>query len=229
MELPRHIRDVHSLPTQLDSACRSRPEIIHIQSFPDRLCFKASASYHDDPGVLNRYQELKYPKINKGEYYHYRAGGPNPSSQMISLVMGTLYGRFIEKDIQNFQDFHIAVLDIFNTFNSALPGKHFDVPPRSDIEACYTQWKDAPGLKKRKVFVNFIAEYVNLNKLDDYTVLTGIVIPPAAMAVKKVGENVPQLKIIKAIPDVVFVPSATVLALISAKLSRRIFLKNLNP
>ncbi|KAK4791891.1 hypothetical protein SAY86_022326 [Trapa natans] len=156
-------------------------------------------------------------------------GGPNPSSQMISLVMGTLYGRFIEKDIQNFQDFHIAVLDIFNTFNSALPGKHFDVPPRSDIEACYTQWKDAPGLKKRKVFVNFITEYVNLNKLDDYTVLTGIVTPPAAMAVKKVGENVPQLKIIKAIPDVVFVPSATVLALISAKLSRRIFLKNLNP
>lgn len=84
-------------------------------------------------------------------------------------------------------------------------------------------------MKKRKIFINFITKNVNLNKLDDYTVITGIVTPPAAMGIKKAGENVPQLKLIKAIPDVVFVPSATVLALISVKLSRRIFLKNLAP
>lgn len=65
---------------------------------------------------------------------------------------------------------------------------------------------------------------VNLSKLDDCTMITGLITPPAAMVAKKAGGNVPQLKIIKAIPDVIFVPSATVLALISAKLSRRIIL-----
>ncbi|OWM64864.1 hypothetical protein CDL15_Pgr028581 [Punica granatum] len=62
---------------------------------------------------------------------------------MIGLTMGTFYWRFVEKDITNFEEFHIAVLDI-------------------------------------------------------------------SMVIKKTGENVPQLKIVKAIPDVVFVPSATV-------------------
>ncbi|PKI56603.1 uncharacterized protein LOC116202941 [Punica granatum] len=156
-------------------------------------------------------------------------GGANPSAQMIGLVMGTLYQQFVEKDITNFEDFHIAVLDIFNTFNSALPGKHFDVPPRTQIEKCFHQWKEAKDEKKRKVFIKFMTNNMSLNKLDDYTVITGIVTPPAAMAIKKAGENVPQLKIIKAVPDVLFVPSATVLALISVKLSRRIFVKNLAP
>lgn len=65
---------------------------------------------------------------------------------------------------------------------------------------------------------------LNLSKLDDSTIITGLVTPPAAMVAKRAGETVPQLKLIKAIPDVVFVPSATVLALISVKLSRKMFL-----
>lgn len=68
---------------------------------------------------------------------------------------------------------------------------------------------------------------VSLSKLDDWTLITGILTPPAAMAAKRAGENVPQLKIIKSIPDVLFVPSATVLALISVKVSRRVFMGNL--
>ncbi|XP_030511986.1 uncharacterized protein LOC115726311 [Rhodamnia argentea] len=154
-------------------------------------------------------------------------GGPSPSSQMVGFFMGTLYKQFVEKDITNFEEFHIAVLDIFNNFNSALPGKHLDVPPRNKIEDCYKQWKEAKETKKKKIFVNFMTKNVNLSKLDDYTVVTGVVTPPVAMAAKRAGENVPQLTFIKAIPDVVFVPSATVLALISVKLSRRIFLKNI--
>lgn len=67
---------------------------------------------------------------------------------------------------------------------------------------------------------------VNLSKLDDSTLITGIVTPPAAMAAKRAGESVPQLKLIKTIPDVIFVPTATVLALVSVKLSRKMFLGN---
>lgn len=71
--------------------------------------------------------------------------------------------------------------------------------------------------------MKFMKEKVNLSRLDDSTLITGIVTPPAAMAAKRAGESLPQLKLIKAIPDVIFVPSATVLALVSVKLSRKMF------
>lgn len=150
-----------------------------------------------------------------------------PSTQMIGLVTGTLYNSFIEKDISTFEDFHVAILDIFNSFNSALPGKHYDVPLRQEIETWFSKWKEAEPSQKKQVFVEFIRTSVSLNKLDDSTLITGLVTPPAAMAAKKAAGSVPQLKLITAIPDVIFVPSATVLALISVKLSRKIFVKNI--
>lgn len=36
-----------------------------------------------------------------------------PTTQMFSFAMGTLYKQFIEKDIDNFNDFHKAMLDAF--------------------------------------------------------------------------------------------------------------------
>ncbi|CAK9146191.1 unnamed protein product [Ilex paraguariensis] len=149
-----------------------------------------------------------------------------PTTQMLSLVMGTLYRQFVEKDVENFEDFHMAILDIFNNVNAALPGKHYDVPPRKEIEACFIEWKEANESERKKLFMDFMKNRVNLSKLDDSTLITGLVTPPAAMAVKRAGESVPQLRMIKAIPDVLFVPSATVLALVSVKLSRRMFLGN---
>lgn len=76
------------------------------------------------------------------------------------------------------------------------------------------------------MFVNFVKEQVHLSKLDNFTLIAGVVTPPAAIAAKKAGENVPQIRFIKAIPDVIFVPSITVLALISAKLSRKMMQGN---
>ncbi|KAL6964950.1 hypothetical protein U1Q18_036006, partial [Sarracenia purpurea var. burkii] len=89
--------------------------------------------------------------------------------------------------------------------------------------ACYKEWKEVKEPKRREVFVKFIKQKMKLSKVDDTTLITGLVTPPAAMAAKRAGESVPQLSMIKFIPDVVFVPSATVIALISVKLSRRIF------
>jgi len=149
-----------------------------------------------------------------------------PSAQMLNFAMGTVYSRFMEKDITNFEDFHIAILDIFNIFNESLPGKHYDAPPRKEIEACFAEWKVAQESAKKKVFIEFMRTKVKPSKLDNTTMITGLVTPPAAMAAKRAGESVPQLRIIKSIPDVAFVPSATVLALVSVKLSRRIFVGN---
>uniref|UniRef100_A0A0D3A187 Uncharacterized protein n=1 Tax=Brassica oleracea var. oleracea TaxID=109376 RepID=A0A0D3A187_BRAOL len=89
---------------------------------------------------------------------------------------------------------------------------------------CFTRWKEAKD-KEEKVFTEFIAKKVKPGKLDDVTMITGIASPPAAMAAKRAGENVPQLKFIKLIPDVIFVPMITILAIVSAKLSRRMYLK----
>lgn len=75
------------------------------------------------------------------------------------------------------------------------------------------------------MFIEFMSKSVKPSKLDDVTMITGIVSPPAAMAAKRAGENVPQLKLIKIIPDVIFVPTVTILAIVSAKLSRRMYLK----
>ena len=72
------------------------------------------------------------------------------------------------------------------------------------------------------MFVQFIKK-IKLSKLDNNTIMTGILTPPAAMAAKIAGEFVPQLSFIKAIPDVVFVPAVTMAALVVSKLSRRIY------
>ncbi|XP_050207027.1 uncharacterized protein LOC126656491 [Mercurialis annua] len=150
-----------------------------------------------------------------------------PSTQMVGFVMGTLYKQFVERDIKTFEEFHIAILDIFNSFNSALPGKHYDAPPRKEVQECFNGWKNAKSETERKeLFINFMKNNINLNQLDDASMLTGIVTPPAAMAAKRAAENVPQLKLIKHVPDVVFVPAATILALISVKLTRKMFLGN---
>lgn len=93
-----------------------------------------------------------------------------------------------------------------------------------NLQACFLEWKSASESEKKRVFVDFMKKGVNPSKLDDSTLITGLVTPPAAMAAKRAGESVPQLKLIKAIPDVLFVPSATVLALMSVKVSRKMFL-----
>ncbi|CAG7886083.1 unnamed protein product [Brassica rapa] len=93
-------------------------------------------------------------------------------------------------------------------------------------KACFTRWKEAKDKEeKKKVFTEFIAKKVKPSKLDDVTMSTGIASPPAAMAANRAGENVPQLKFIKLIPDVIFVLTVTILAIVSAKLSRRMYLK----
>ncbi|KAK8663874.1 hypothetical protein V6N13_083679 [Hibiscus sabdariffa] len=79
--------------------------------------------------------------------------------------------------------------------------------------------------KKKEIFIDFIRT-VKLSKLDNTTIMTGIVTPPAAMAAKRAGEFLPHLSMIKSIPDVVFVPSVTMAALVISKLSRRLYRRN---
>ncbi|XP_068478178.1 uncharacterized protein [Phaseolus vulgaris] len=157
--------------------------------------------------------------------------GVELASKGMTMVTGTLYDRVIEKrKIENFEDFHTAILDIFNAINMALPGKHYDAPPHDDIkQKCYDdEWSNESDDEKRKQsFTKFINDNVNLSKADESMMITGLVTPPLAMVVKKTGQTVPQLSVIKAIPDVAFVPGATILALIAIKLTKRMAFKNI--
>ncbi|XP_022741582.1 uncharacterized protein LOC111293105 [Durio zibethinus] len=149
-----------------------------------------------------------------------------PSTKMVSFVFKSLHEQFTESEIKDFDDFHAAILEILNVINSALPGKHCDTPARSEVEKCFEEWKnEQEPAKKKEVFIQFIKK-IKLSKLDNTTIMTGIITPPAAMAAKKAGEILPQLSLIKGIPDVVFVPSVTVIALVISKLSRRLYMRS---
>ncbi|GFZ00701.1 hypothetical protein Acr_14g0003360 [Actinidia rufa] len=92
----------------------------------------------------------------------------------------------------------------------------------SSKQAFFTEWKGAEESERKKVFIEFMKKKVKLSKFDNAIMVTGLVTLSEAMAAKRAGESFPQLRIIKAIPDVL----ATVLALVSVKLSRRIFVRN---
>ncbi|KAK2352521.1 calcium ion-binding protein [Trifolium repens] len=155
--------------------------------------------------------------------------GEGLASQTLSLVSGALYDQFMKKDVKSFDAFHTAILDIFNTINMALPGKHYDVPSNKEIENFFKKWNDPKEENKKDIFTDFMIKYVNISKVDDSMMITGIVAPPAAMVAKRSGQSVPQLSALKVIPDVIFVPTATILALIAVKVTKRMSIKKLNP
>ncbi|GKU98880.1 hypothetical protein SLEP1_g11815 [Rubroshorea leprosula] len=162
-----------------------------------------------------------------GNFMGFVKGGM-PSTQMLNLLLGTLYKQFTDREVSNFDQFHIAILDILNTFNSALPGKHYDAPLHREVEECFNRWNNADEESARKkVFIDFMKGKVKLSQLDNTTMITGLVAPPAAMAAKRAGEILPHVSIIKAVPDVIFVPAVTMAALMTSKLSRKIFMQNL--
>ncbi|RZC02450.1 hypothetical protein D0Y65_017545 [Glycine soja] len=93
--------------------------------------------------------------------------------------------------------------------------------PRHAVQNYYETRTKSEEAQKKEAFIKFVTENVNQSKADESMMISGIVTPPVAMEAKKTGQTVPQLSIIKAVPDVAFVPEATILALIAIKLTRK--------
>ncbi|KAI5431948.1 hypothetical protein KIW84_035908, partial [Lathyrus oleraceus] len=117
--------------------------------------------------------------------------------------------------------------DLCSILNVAVPGKHYDAPSYNDVKEIFKRWKESNEEARKEMFKDFMNKNVNLNRVDESMIITAIVAPPAAMVAKRTGQTtLPQLKFMNAIPDVVFVPSATVLALIAVKILRLMFKGN---
>lgn len=147
------------------------------------------------------------------------------TTKVVSAVKGKFEDLFKKGNINDFDQFHLAILDMFATLNQALPGKHWVVPPVDKIQECFNDVnKESDEGKKKQKVVDFMKK-IQLNKADNTLLFIGLATPPAAMAAKKAGESVPQLKFIKRIPDVLFVPAATLLSLVSVKITRSLLLQ----
>ncbi|XP_061996913.1 uncharacterized protein LOC133714713 isoform X2 [Rosa rugosa] len=145
---------------------------------------------------------------------------------MINYAMEPVYDKFIQKSVTDLDEFHAAMLGVCSALNAAMPGKHYNAPGLEEVKVFYEEWKNADLTEKKEKFVKFVNDNVKVNQADTATLLTGVLAPPAAMAAKKAGESLPQLKMIKNVPDVLFVPSATVVALITVRFSKRLFMRN---
>ncbi|XP_058104334.1 uncharacterized protein LOC131248211 [Magnolia sinica] len=135
-----------------------------------------------------------------------------PSAQLLPMKVLTdkLKAILSDQNFESFEQFHIGVLEIVAKFNSGMPGIRYDAPNLKAVQKCYIGWKKATEEEKMKK----LEELFTMTSPDrTATIVTGIVAPPAAMIVKRTAEMVPNLNMIKMVPDAVFVPSASLVVL----------------
>ncbi|XP_058106586.1 uncharacterized protein LOC131249857 [Magnolia sinica] len=139
-----------------------------------------------------------------------------PSAQPLSMKALTdkLKEIFAHGNFKSFEEFHVSVLEIIANYNSSMPGIPYDAPNLQAVKECFSKWKKASKEEKMKVIEDLLPM---TNPYRTATIVTGIVAPMAAMIVKRTAENVPILDMIKMVPDAVFVPFATVVALTSIR------------
>ncbi|XXG77913.1 hypothetical protein AAC387_Pa08g1967 [Persea americana] len=123
----------------------------------------------------------------------------------------------MEENIKNFEQFHIAFLEVLNKINAAMPGVHYDAPTRAEVETYYHMWRKDP---KNKEVLTTLLEKSKIRKTDKTLLFTGVAAPPVAMIGKRAAGNIPTLNFVKIVPDVLFVPSVTLLAVVGMKVVR---------
>ncbi|XP_072976912.1 uncharacterized protein [Typha angustifolia] len=135
-----------------------------------------------------------------------------------------IYDKYFKEDsITTLEEFHVAFIDLCSDFNSIMPGKHYELPPRKDIKKFFDDtWetnKNNPEEQKKKL-IDFMCENVKESKSGSAMILTGLAAPPAAIFLKKAVDNMPQAKKFRLhlVPNFAFVPSFTILSLVGVRL-----------
>ncbi|KAL6323052.1 hypothetical protein AAG906_024622 [Vitis piasezkii] len=117
------------------------------------------------------------------------------AKQIVSLAMEGVLKNLGPRRYDNFEDFHSSILSILKTANSALPGRHFEAPSRRQVEKAFAEWKSSSDDKRRKYSWS-------------------------CLRAQSLRESA--FKMIKNVPDALFVPSFTLLSLVSVKLIRKV-------
>ena len=92
--------------------------------------------------------------------------------------------------------------------------------PEKKLQECFEAWRRETDTQKRKdLIVNLLTDRMTLTQTETSVIVTAMVVPPAAMIIKRAGENVPQIKRFRLnlVPDYLFVPVVTFAALFGAK------------
>ncbi|KAI0529139.1 hypothetical protein KFK09_001686 [Dendrobium nobile] len=142
-----------------------------------------------------------------------------------SLTADKVFDKYFPStEIKNFEEFHINFLKLCSDFNSVMLGKHYKPPSNEDIKACYKKWSNLKGtgekeVQRKNLVLDLLTKNVKEIKTGDTIIMTGLVVPPTLMVLKKSSQNVPQLKRFRLdlVPDVVFVPTFTIAALFTVK------------
>ncbi|KAB1226942.1 hypothetical protein CJ030_MR1G022244 [Morella rubra] len=107
-----------------------------------------------------------------------------------------------------FEDLYIAVLLIYNDVNKSLPGPHFDPPPKDKVRAMIEDCDlNLDGEMDREEFVKFI-ELLTADTLIAVSlgqILTLVVAPAVALAIKSATEGVPGVgKVVQKLPNAIY-------------------------
>jgi hypothetical protein len=87
------------------------------------------------------------------------------------------------------------------------------------LQTFHKKWAVADEPGRKKMFIEYMQENVHVAKVDDSLfIMAGLAAPAAAIIAKKSGESIPQVKKFKVhlIPNVVFVPVCTLVAIMGA-------------
>lgn len=139
-----------------------------------------------------------------------------------AVTTGQVYDRhFKNKDTRTFEEFHLAYVEFCKYFNTVLPGQDFDTPDLEVIRKWYADtWEPLQkDDEKKKMFIEYMQEKVTEATVEDNLfIMAGLAAPAAAIIAKKSGESIPQVKKFKVhlIPNVVFVPLCTLVAIMGA-------------
>ena len=87
-------------------------------------------------------------------------------------------------------------------------------------QKAFTEWKSSSDVEKEKIFMELLKN-TKPGEIDNITLIVGLATPPFSMVAKRAGENVTPFKMIKNVPDALFVPTVTLLMLFSVKLIRK--------
>ncbi|KAJ0970701.1 hypothetical protein J5N97_018660 [Dioscorea zingiberensis] len=121
-------------------------------------------------------------------------------------VLADIFILFFNDKVCTFDEFYEAFLDFCSKFNSILPGRHFCVP-LEDVKVCYGKWnEELDEDAKLALIAELLREHLVIDHTNDTVLMTGLITPPVAVFLKRV------------VPDFIFVPICTVLAVFAAKM-----------